>query len=113
VLFGDGRRGGAALAWQLDAGRAVRLVDATTGRLLWRAAMVHSATGTGRAWAYHPGAASGGAAAPVTFTVWDGSRLRGDNAHVYKDVRDTIEVPGGTVPAKAEVPATGGLDWSG
>jgi extracellular elastinolytic metalloproteinase len=117
VLFADRSAGGATLAWQVnarvsDTASYVSVVDAANGAVLWRTDLVHFADGTGSAWDNHPGAASGGTAEPVTFPVFNGSKLSGENAHVYADTQDFI-FPGSPVPADSEIPATSGLDWSG
>ena len=50
----------------------------------------------------------GGDLQPVTFPVFDGTALSGNNAHVFADVNDDdVAAP------KDEVPALTGTDWSG
>ena len=117
VLFADHSAGGATLAWQVnarvsDTASYVSVVDATNGAVLWRTDLVHFADGTGSAWDDYPGSTSGGTPEPVTFPVFDGTKLSGPNAHVYTDTQDFI-YPRSPVPEESEIPATSGLDWSG
>ncbi|MEP9363790.1 M36 family metallopeptidase [Nocardioides sp. CN2-186] len=117
VLYADGSPGGASLGWQVNArvseeASYVSVVDASSGDVLWRANMVHGDQGNGTAWENYPGAPSGGTPEPVTFPVFDGSRLSGENGHVYADTQDYLYVPGPPPPDDAEFPATSGLDWS-
>ena len=65
VVFGEGTS--ARLAWQLDlrAGPAAHyaaVVDATSGRILYRANRVKSAANDAMVWEQYPGAANGGTA---------------------------------------------------
>ena len=86
--------------------------DVKTGALLWRANLTHAdAVGTGQAVGMYPGGDvpnGGGDLQPVTFPVFDGTALSGNNAHVFADVNDDdVAAP------KDEVPALTGTDWSG
>ena len=90
---------------------ALSVVDAQTGELLWRANLTHAdAVGTGQAVGMYPGGDvpnGGGDLQPVTFPVFDGTALSGNNAHVFADVNDDdVAAP------KDEVPAVTGTDWS-
>ena len=113
VLFHGGR---SRLAWQTLttvslAERDLSVVDAATGQVLWRTNLVHAdATGSDMAWDYYPSTSvpnSGGVQHPVTFPVKDGTRLAGNNAHVYKDVNDD-----NTPVAGDEIPAGTGVNWT-
>jgi extracellular elastinolytic metalloproteinase len=96
VLFG--RSGGTVLAWKVLARVSsteeyMSVVDAATGRVLWRTNMVKSdSTGTGYAWDYYPGnnvPNNGGVPQhDVQFPVASDSALSGNNAHVFLDVND-------------------------
>ena len=117
VLYADGSPGGASLGWQVNArvsdeASYVSVVDASSGDVLWRANMVHGDQGNGQAWENYPNAPSGGTPEAVTFPVFDGSKLSGENGHVYADTQDYIYVPGPPAPDDSEFPATSGLDWS-
>jgi extracellular elastinolytic metalloproteinase len=98
---------GPRLAWQtllLDDG-FVHVIDATSGRVLYRHNTVEA--DTGRAFANYPGAAVGGKQRRVDLSDWlpDGSpRLVGYNAHVYSDVNDN----GIADPAEEVSPAAKG-----
>jgi extracellular elastinolytic metalloproteinase len=115
VLFFAGRR--TTLAWQVNAqasstGDYVSVVDASSGKVLWRANMVSFAdqTGHGRVWEYYDSSLlpSGvGSQALKNFPVKDGTRLFGNNAHVYKDVTDD-----NTPVTNDEVKATSGVTWN-
>ena len=114
VLFATQR--GARMAWQtqtwVNAGfLALSVVDAQTGELLWRANLTHAdAVGTGQAVGMYPSGDvpnGGGALQPVTFPVFDGTALSGNNAHVFADVNDDDEAA-----PKDEVKAVTGTDWS-
>jgi extracellular elastinolytic metalloproteinase len=115
VLFSTPR--GARLAWEtttwIDPSfLALSAVDAQTGALLWRANLTRADTaGTGQAVDMYPSGDlpnGGGDVHAVTFPVFDGSALSGNNAHVYADVNDDDHAA-----PKDEVPATTGTDWSG
>ncbi|MCW2967652.1 MAG: hypothetical protein JWM71_1424, partial [Solirubrobacteraceae bacterium] len=94
VIGGEGR-----LAWDLaypgrDAALYHAVVDASTGRMLFRANATKSVSASS-IYPYYPGAAGAagnGGAGPVTFpSTWIGAsptRLSGTNAHVYSDVND-------------------------
>ncbi len=112
VLFGTGR--GAVLGWRTtsyvsSSAVYVSIVDATSGKLLWRANMVRSdSAGTGLAWEDRPGVSvpnGGGAQHQVTFPVAGPSELSGNNAVVFPDANDDDH-------PDAQVPASSGLDWS-
>ena len=115
VLFATQR--GARMAWQTQTWVnpdffALSVVDAQTGELLWRANLTHAdAVGTGQAVGMYPSGDvpnGGGDLQPVTFPVFDGTALSGNNAHVFADVNDDdVAAP------KDEVPAVTGTDWSG
>ena len=115
VLFHSGRD--TKLAWQVNAqasstGDYVSVVDASSAEVLWRANMVSFADqpGQGLAWEYYPSdllPAGVGSQATKNFPVKDGTRLFGNNAHVYKDVKDD-----NTPAAGDEVKASSGLNWN-
>ena len=68
----------------------LHIVDAATGRVLYRRDLVQS--DSGQAWDYYPGAPAGGSAGQAD-TVRPGSSevaatLKGNTAHVYSDVND-------------------------
>ena len=114
VLFATQR--GARMAWQTQTWvnpdfLALSVVDALTGQVLWRTNLTHAdAVGTGQAVGMYPGGDvpnGGGDLQPVTFPVFDGTALSGNNAHVFADVNDDdVAAP------KDEVPAVTGTDWS-
>jgi len=115
VLFHSGR--GTALAWQVNAQASstadyVSVVDASTGKVLWRSNMVSFAdqTGHGQAWEYYDSSilpAGVGSQSLKDFPVVNGTRLFGNNAHVYKDVNDD------NVPVSGdEVAASSGRTWN-
>jgi extracellular elastinolytic metalloproteinase len=114
VLFATQR--GARVSWQTTTWinpdfLALSVVDAQTGQILWRANLTHAdAVGTGQAVGMYPGGDvpnAGGDLQPVTFPVFDGSALSGNNAHVFADVNDDdVAAP------KDEVKAVTGTDWS-
>ena len=115
VLFPTQR--GARIAWQTTTWvdpnfLALSVVDAQTGDVLWRANLTQAdAVGTGQAVDMYPSGDlpnGGGDVHPVTFPVFDGTALSGNNAHVYADVNDDDKVA-----PKDEVPALSGTDWSG
>ena len=115
VLFPTQR--GARISWQtttwIDPNfLALSVVDAQTGSVLWRANLTQAdAVGTGQAVDMYPSGDlpnGGGDVHPVTFPVFDGTALSGNNAHVYADVNDDNKVA-----PKDEVPALSGTDWSG
>ncbi len=113
VLFPTGR--GARLAWKTFTWPSTRqlylsVVDARTGRVLYRQSLTSDATGTATAWEFYPSdlvPAAAGVAKPVTFPVTDGSRLYGDNARVWADVKDNNKPDPGE-----QIPAVSGTDWS-
>ena len=104
-MFADGDRaslvafrtaGGTRLAWQTlttpGAGQMYsHVVDATTGRVVYRRNLVQN--DHGKVWRYWPGSPKGGTRQDVDFTRrgWlpSGSpRLAGNNTHVWSDVND-------------------------
>ena len=113
VLFPTGH--GARLAWktftwpntqQLN----MSVVDARSGSVLYRQSLTSDDTGTATAWEFYPSdlvPAGANVANPVTFPVVDGTRLNGDNAHVWADVKDNNKPDPGE-----EIPAVSGTDWS-
>ena len=113
VLFPTGR--GARLAWKTFTWPSTQqlylsVVDAGTGSVLYRQSLTSDATGTATAWEFYPSdlvPAGANVANPVTFPVVDGSRLIGDNAHVWADVKDNNKPDPGE-----EIPAVAGTDWS-
>ncbi len=105
----------AQLAWKTETWIAddeadLTLVDARTGAILWRANMTHSdVDGSGNAWDFYPGSNvpnDGGVLHPVTFPVFDGTALSGNNAHVFNDTLDDNKAQ-----PKDEIKATSGLTW--
>ncbi len=107
---------GARIAWQtmtwVDPNfLALSVVDAQTGSLLWRSSLTHAdAVGTGQAVGMFPSGDvpnGGGDLRPVTFPVFDGTALSGNNAHVFADVNDDDEAA-----PKDEIKAVTGTDWS-
>jgi hypothetical protein len=108
---------GARIAWQTmtwvdPSFLALSVVDAQTGGLLWRSSLTHAdAAGTGQAVDMYPSGDlpnGGGDVHTVTFPVFDGKALSGNNAHVFTDINDDDDVG-----PKDEVPALAGTDWSG
>ena len=111
VWFHGGR---SRLAWQTLTNvsateRDLSVVDASTGEVLWRTNLVHTATGTGLAWEYFPSTAlpSGNTQQPVTFPVKANWRLLGPNAHVFLDANDD-----GHAENADQIASTGSFDWS-
>src|SRR5207249_3329935 len=85
------------------------VVNDATGQVLYRHNLTNSATGVAQAWQVYPSdlLAGGNELRSVTFPVYDGSALNGNNAHAYLDVNDD------NVPDPSdEVPANHGTDWS-
>ncbi len=113
VLFPTGH--GARLAWktftwpntqQLN----MSVVDARSGSVLYRQSLTSDDTGTATAWEFYPSdlvPAGANVANPVTFPVVAGTKLSGDNAHVWADVKDNNKPDPGE-----EIPAVTGTDWS-
>ncbi len=108
---------GARIAWQTTTWvdptfLALSVVDAQTGSVLWRTSLTDAdAVGTGQAVDMYPSGDlpnGGGDLHPVTFPVFDGTALSGNNAHVFADVNDDNKA----VPTD-EVKAVTGTDWSG
>ena len=115
VLFPTQR--GAKISWQtttwIDPNfLALSVVDARSGSLLWRANLTDAdAVGTGQAVDMYPSGDlpnGGGDLHPVTFPVFDGTALSGNNAHVFFDVNDDD-----VASPNDEIPAVTGTDWSG
>jgi extracellular elastinolytic metalloproteinase len=113
VLFPTAR--GAHLAWETltwptTQQLVLSVVDAVSGSVLYRQSLTSDATGTATAWEFYPSdlvPAGANVANPVTFPVVDGSRLNGDNAHVWADVNDNNKPDPGE-----EIAAVSGTDWS-
>ena len=110
VLFGDAS--GPRLAWLVMAKASstayyVELRDANDASLLYRANLVKYATGTGKAWRYYPGAASGGTRGNVVFPVYNGSKLFNSRTHTWSDLNDDD-----VAQASEEVPANSGTSWN-
>jgi extracellular elastinolytic metalloproteinase len=114
VLFPTGR--GALAAWQTMTRISsdetdVSVVDDATGRVVYRNNITNSDQGVGKAWSFYPSdLVQNGGDVPktVSFPVWDGSALSGNNAHVYTDVNDDNQAdPGDEIPAKR------GTSWLG
>jgi hypothetical protein len=88
--------GGPRLAWQTLTAPTTQelythIVDAATGRVLYRQSLVNY--DNGKAWDYYPGAAKGGTAQTRNLTSpgWlpaSSPDLAGNVAHVYSDVND-------------------------
>jgi hypothetical protein len=112
VLFPTGR--GAVGAWQTitfvsPSETDLSVVDDAAGRVLYRHNLTNSATGVAQAWQVYASdmLAGGNELRSVTFPVYNGSALNGNNAHAYLDVHDD------NVPEPSdEVPANHGTDWS-
>ena len=113
VLFVAGH--GARLAWRVVAWRSTHqldlvVVDAVNGRILYRQSLTDDATGTASAWEFYPSdllPSGANTANPVTFPVVNGSRLSGDDAYVWADVKDNNK------PDKGEdIAAQSGTDWA-
>ncbi len=113
VLFPTAR--GTRLAWRtttwVGSDAILSVVDAETGEILWRADLSRSdVPGSGVAWDSFPGAGvpnGGGVEQAVSFPVFDGTALSGNNAHVWADV-DADLVP----DPSEEIPASSGVDWN-
>ncbi len=114
VLFHTGR--GTSLAWQVNAAASstadyVSVVDANDGSVLWRSNMVSfDQTGNGQVWEYYPSNLLGpgvGSQSAKQFPVVNGTKLAGNNAHVYKDVADDNAPVAGD-----EVPSSSGVTWN-
>jgi hypothetical protein len=94
VVFGEGTS--ARLAWQLDlrAGSAAHyaaVVDAASGRILYRANRVKAAANDAMVWEQYPGAARGGTAARANLTPYlspGATDLSGPYARAWSDVDD-------------------------
>ena len=113
VLFPTGH--GARLAWKTFTWPNTQqlfmsVVDARNGSILYRQSLTSDDTGTATAWEFYPSdlvPAGANVANPVTFPVDDGTKLSGDNAHVWADVKDNNKPDPGE-----EIPAVSGTDWS-
>jgi extracellular elastinolytic metalloproteinase len=99
--------GATRLAWDtltvISARRIDRtVVDARTGRVLWRQNLAKAESGTGLAWPHAPGTFPNGGSvqSPVNFPVFGPTALSGNNAHVVSaaDGDDTID-PGDEIEA--------------
>jgi hypothetical protein len=85
---------GTHLAWKTaifgtDATAYQTVVDASTGKILYRHSLVNYANGL--AWDNYPGAPVGGTQRSVSLTGWltpGATTLTGPNAHVYSDIND-------------------------
>ena len=94
VAFAEGTS--ARLAWQLDlrAGPAAHyaaLVDAATGRILYRANRVKAAANDALVWEQYPGAPNGGTAVTRDLTPYltpGATDLAGPYAHAWSDLND-------------------------
>ncbi|MEA2136128.1 MAG: extracellular elastinolytic metalloproteinase, partial [Solirubrobacteraceae bacterium] len=94
VTFGEGTS--ARLAWQLDlrAGPAAHyaaVVDASGGRILYRANRVKAAANDALVWEQYPGAARGGTAQTRDLTPYlnpGATDLSGPYAHAWSDTND-------------------------
>jgi hypothetical protein len=79
--------------------------------VLYRVNMTDNEVGVGKAWRFYPSdLAQNGGDIPktVSFPVWNGTALNGNNAHVYTDVDDdSIPNP------QDEIPAKHGTSWLG
>ena len=117
VIFGDAQD--VRLAWRVllftgDGGVYDAVVDADSGRLLYRASLIHDIAA--RAFDNFPGAPVGGTQVAKDFPpAWLSSttRLIGPNTHVHSDVEDDIYTSaGGPMPGVGdEIPPTGGT-WN-
>jgi hypothetical protein len=114
VLFPGGR--GAIAAWQTMTRISsdetdVSVVADATGRVVYRNNITNSDQGVGKAWPFYPSDLvqnDGDVPRTVSFPVYDGSALNGNNAHVYTDVDDDNQPdPGDDIPAKH------GTSWLG
>jgi Zn-dependent metalloprotease len=118
VAFGEGTS--ARLGWQIDlrAGPAAHyaaVVDAATGRILYRANRVKAAANDAQVWDQYPGAANGGTAHTVDLTPYlnpGATDLSGPYAHAWSDLNDndsgTTSGDGHIVPLDQPDPARGG-----
>ncbi len=104
---------GPRLAWQTLTTPAkgsmyLHVIDAQSGRVLYRQDLVHDVAQQGLAWDNYPGAAKGGkqSARNLTTPGWlpaGSSTLDGTNAHVYSDVNDNNKADTGEeVPANSD-----------
>ena len=108
---------GLRLAWQTyvfsNAGSYLHVVDAQSGRVLYRRSLVQSANGL--VFENYPGAANGGAQATksISDNGWlpaGATTLSGPNTHVYSDVDDSND-PTNAFGLAEEVPSSGGGNW--
>jgi hypothetical protein len=118
VAFGEGAS--ARLGWQLDlrAGPAAHyaaVVDAATGRILYRANRVKAAANDAQVWDQYPGAANGGTAHVVDLTPYlnpGATDLSGPYAHAWSDLNDNdfahTSSDGHIIPLDQPDPAAGG-----
>ena len=117
VLFGDAQD--VRLAWRVllftgDGGVYDAVVDAESGRLLYRASLVHDVAAL--AFDHYPGAPVGGTQVGKDFpAAWltSASSLSGPNTYVHSDVDDDLySSASGPTPGLAdEIPPTGGT-WN-
>jgi Zn-dependent metalloprotease len=125
VTFSNGDRaslvafqdlGGLRLAWQtvVSGGSAAyeHVVDAATGRVLYRRSLVNYADGI--VLDNYPGAAHGGVATQRSISLpgWltSTTTLSGNNTHVYSDVDDSNDSTNGS-GFDEEIHPSGGTDW--
>jgi len=99
---------GPRIAWQAavygtDGSAYSTVVDATSGKILYRRSLVNFANGL--AWDNYPGATVGGVQHSVSFTQWltpGATTLTGPNTHVYSDINDNDAANvGEDIPADA------------
>ena len=108
---------GGHIAWLVNAypsstASYIDVVDASSGQILLREDTTSfDVNSDAQAWQYYPSnllPAGVGSQGLVHFPIsGNGSALTGNNAHTYADPLDSIQVPGGTVPAGDEIPKTG------
>jgi hypothetical protein len=113
VLFVTGH--GTRLAWRVVAWRSTHqldlaVVDAINGRVLYRQSLTDDAMGTASAWEFYPSdllPSGANTANPVTFPVSNGTKLLGDDAYVWADVKDNNKPDAGE-----NIAAQSGTDWT-
>jgi hypothetical protein len=114
VLFPTRR--GAVRAWLTTTSVSSNEVDLSAisdadASVLYRVNMVDADQGVGKAWKFYPSdLVQNGGDVPktVSFPVWDGTALNGNNAHVYTDINDD-NVPN----PDDEIAAKHGTSWLG
>jgi extracellular elastinolytic metalloproteinase len=108
---------GLRLAWQTyvfsNAGSYLHVVDAQTGRILYRRSLVQSANGL--VFENYPGAANGGTqqSKSISDNGWlpaNATTLSGPNTHVYTDVDDSNN-PSNRFSLAEEIGPSGGGNW--